>query len=239
MDWPIRQQWGVSGFHRSTSPGGAKDHSPRRKPWDGTATAHPSAPEGRKIIAHGASRGMKPRPHILQPRRGERTSATPWVRPVQNRRNTSRPIDRSLPPLRGFTKSRLHTHGLRRGLRSFAPPGLRCENGHCWSALGRTRPTCAEAVSRSIGLCVHSPRAPEHALSRGVAAKSNNAHKGLCYECSVAQAPRLRTHPTRPRQIRWWHGRLAHDFRPRNRAKVPHQTETPSPRRSGGTGRSP
>src|SRR5262249_44327840 len=67
-----------------------------------------SAPEARKIVAHGASRGNVTKKH--QPRRGGR-----------DRIACAAP---NAPPGLALFFALL-THGLRRGLLSFAPPGLK------------------------------------------------------------------------------------------------------------------
>ena len=68
-----------------------------------------AGPEGRKRVAHGASRGMAKPIRGSQPRQGRKNSAAPAG---------ARPPERPFFP-----------YGLRRGLSSFGPPGLAQADG--------------------------------------------------------------------------------------------------------------
>lgn len=114
---------------RRASPGGAKEHGPRREPWDPVAT-HGTSPGGAK--EHG------PRREPWEPVATHRNSPGG---PKEGRRERTAPLSFAPPGLR-FPPSA--PHGLRRGLRSFAATRLAHRRGRGAARLGMlVRPVSA------------------------------------------------------------------------------------------------
>jgi len=92
----------------SGGPGGPKENSPRREPWEGECGCYPLAPEGRQTLFPHAA-------FVVSNSVGFRERAS------------TRRCGHSLPPLRGWEDSNrfLVPRLARRGLFSFGPPGLR------------------------------------------------------------------------------------------------------------------